>query len=110
MANRPDIMIKNRKNMDTDTCRNTSRQKCHTKESRKEIKHNSLYMQIKRIWNMKCLIIPVIIWATRIVTKGSEKNLEAILVTHSTYLLQKTPILGTSHTKYGKYCSLKHEA
>jgi hypothetical protein len=38
-ANRPDIIIKNnRENMHTDRCGNTSRQKCHTKGSRKETK------------------------------------------------------------------------
>jgi hypothetical protein len=38
MANRPDIMIKNKKREDmlTDRCGNTSGQKCHTKGNRKE--------------------------------------------------------------------------
>jgi len=44
---------------------------------------------------MKCIIIPVIIGATRIVIKGLKKILEAI--PDSIDLLQKTAICGTSH-------------
>jgi hypothetical protein len=43
------------------------------------------------------VIIPVIIGATGIVTKGLKKNLQAMPGKHSTDKLQKTAILGTSH-------------
>jgi hypothetical protein len=43
------------------------------------------------------MIIPVIIGATGIVTKGLKKNLETMPGTHSIDSLQKTAILGTSH-------------
>jgi hypothetical protein len=49
------------------------------------------------MWNLKCKIIPVTTGATRIVTKGLRKNLEAIPGKHSIDLLQETAILGTSH-------------
>jgi hypothetical protein len=49
------------------------------------------------MWNMKCMIIPVVIGVIRIVTKGLRKNLEAIPGKHSTDLLQQTAIPGTSH-------------
>jgi len=49
------------------------------------------------MWNMKCMIIPAITTATRIVTKGWKKNLEAIPGKLSTDALQKTAILGTWH-------------
>jgi hypothetical protein len=42
-------------------------------------------------------VIPVIIWATGIVTKGLRKYLETIPGKHSIYSLQKTAVLGTSH-------------
>jgi hypothetical protein len=42
------------------------------------------------MWNMNCMIIPVIIGATGIVTKGLKKNLEAIPEKHSINSLQKT--------------------
>ena len=46
---------------------------------------------------MKCTITPVKLTATRIVTKGIRKNLEATPGRHSTDSLQKTAILGTPH-------------
>jgi hypothetical protein len=49
------------------------------------------------MWNMKCVIIPVITGATRIVTRSLNKNVEAIPGKHSIDSLQKTAILGTSH-------------
>jgi hypothetical protein len=49
------------------------------------------------MWNMKCMIIPVVTGATGIVTKGLKKNLEAILGKCSTDSLKKLAILGTSH-------------
>ena len=36
------------------------------------------------MWNMACMIIPVITGATRIVTEGLKKNLDAIPRQHST--------------------------
>ena len=51
---------------------------------------------IQRMWNLKCTIIPVIIGATGIVTRGLRKNLEAVPGKHSIDSLQKTAILGTS--------------
>jgi hypothetical protein len=79
--------------MSTDICGNTSRQKRHTKGSRKETKT----LEIQRMWNMKYVYIPVVNGATGIVTRGLRKNLEAIPGKHSIHLLQKTAILGTPH-------------
>jgi hypothetical protein len=42
------------------------------KESEKKLKYRNLSIEIQRIWNMKCFVIPVIIGATGIVTKGLE--------------------------------------
>ena len=47
--------------------------------------------------NVKSMIIPVIIGATKIVRKGLKKTLEAIPGKHSTDSPQKTAVLGTSH-------------
>jgi hypothetical protein len=41
------------------------------------------------MWNMKCFVVPVIIGATGIVTKGLKKNLETIPGKHSIYSLEK---------------------
>jgi hypothetical protein len=49
------------------------------------------------MWNLKCMIIPVIIGATVVVTRSLEKKLEALPGKHSRDSLQKTAILGTAH-------------
>ena len=49
------------------------------------------------MWNIKCVIILVIIGATGIVTRGIKKNSEAIPGKHSIDSLQKTAVHGTSH-------------
>jgi hypothetical protein len=43
------------------------------------------------------MIIPVVIGATGIVTRGMRKNSEAIPEKHLTESLQKAAVLGTSH-------------
>jgi hypothetical protein len=43
------------------------------KEAEKKLKYKSLGIQ--QMWNMKCMIIPVITAATRRATKGLKKNL-----------------------------------
>jgi hypothetical protein len=96
-ANRPDIIIKNKKEK---TCtlidvaipadRNVVQ-----KEAEKKLKYKSSGIEVQRMWNLKCTVIPVIIGATGIVTRSLRKNLETIPGKHSTDLLQKTAILGT---------------
>jgi hypothetical protein len=49
------------------------------------------------MWSMNCLIIPIVIGATGIATKGLRKNLKALPGKHSIDLLQKTAMLATSH-------------
>ena len=67
------------------------------KEAEKKLKYKSLCIEIQRMWNLKCTIIPVIIGATGIVPRSLRKNLEAIPGKRSIDSLQKTAILGTSH-------------
>ena len=98
-TNRPDIIIKNKKEK---TCtlidvaipadRNTVQ-----KDAEKKLKYKSLCIEIQQMWNLKCTIIPVIIKVTGIVTRSLRKNLVAVPGKHSIDSLQKTAILGTSH-------------
>jgi len=100
-TDRPDIIIKNKKEK---TCtlidvavpadRNVVQ-----KEEGKKLKYKSLCIEIKRMWNLKCTIIPIKIGATGIVTRSLRKDLEAVPGKHSIDSLQKTAILGTSHTR-----------
>ena len=62
------------------------------KEAEKKLKYNSLCIEIQRMCNLKCTIVPVIIGATGIVTRSLKKNLETIPGKHSIDSLQKTEI------------------
>ena len=66
------------------------------KEAEMKLKYKSLCIEIQRMWNLKCTIIPVIIGATGIVMRSLRKNLEAAPGKHLIDSLQKTAILGTS--------------
>ena len=57
----------------------------------------TLCIEVQRMWNMKCMSIPVIIGATGIVTRSLRKNLEAVPEKHSIDSLQKAAILVTTH-------------
>jgi hypothetical protein len=63
------------------------------KKAEKKLKYKNLSIEIQRMWNTKCFVIPVIIGATGIVSKSLQKYLETILNRFPT----KTAILGTSH-------------
>jgi len=98
-ANRLDIIIKNKKEK---TCilidvAIHADGNVVQKEAEKKLKYKSLCIEIQRMWNLKCTIVPVIIGATGIVTRSLRENLETVPGNHSIDLLQKTTILGTSH-------------
>ena len=48
------------------------------KKAEKKLKYKSLCIEIQRMWNLKCTIVPVIIGATGIVTRSLGKNLETV--------------------------------
>ena len=50
-------------------------------------------MEVKKIWNMNCIFIPVIINGAT----GMVEKLESVPGKHSVDSLQKTAVLGTSH-------------
>jgi len=67
------------------------------KEAENKLKYKSLCIDIQRMWNLKCTIIPIIIGATGIVMRHLRKNLEAVPGKYLIDSLQRTAILGTSH-------------
>ena len=57
----------------------------------------TIIMSIQRMWNLKYMIISVIIGATGTVTKGLKKNLGTIPRKHSADSPLRTAVGGTSH-------------
>jgi len=43
-------------------------------EAQRKLKNKNLSIEIQRMWNMKCFVIPVITGATGIVTEGLQKS------------------------------------
>jgi len=71
-ANRSDIIIKNKKektctliDVEMPADRNVVQ-----KEAENKLKYKSLYIEIQRMWNLKCTIVPVTIGATGIVKRS----------------------------------------
>ena len=60
--------------MHTDRCGNTCRQKCCANEADKKLKYESLCIEIKRMLNIKCMIIPIITGTTGMVKKKTLKE------------------------------------
>ena len=99
-ANRPDRMIKNKKEKTCtliDLVIPAADRNVVQKEAEKKLQYKNLCIEIQRMWNLKCTIVPVIIGATGIVTRSLKKNLETVPGKHSIDSLQKTAILRTSH-------------
>jgi hypothetical protein len=99
LANRPDIIIQNKKGktfllIDIAI---TSDKNVIQKEAEKKLKYKNLSIEIQRMWKMKCVVIPLITGATGIVSKSLQNYLETIPGQHSIDSLQNTAILGTSH-------------
>jgi len=100
-ANTPDIIIKNKKDktrisIDVEI---PAERNVMQKEAGKKLNYRSLCMEIRRMGNRKCMIVPVIIGATGMATKGLKKVLKAIPGKHSidTCTPQNTAVLGISH-------------
>ena len=71
-------------------------------EAKKNLKYRDLITEIQRMWNMKAKVIPVIIGATRTISKSLTQYLSNIRVLgkHEIKELQKAAVLVTAHT----YC------
>jgi hypothetical protein len=67
------------------------------KEAEKKLKYKSLCKEIQRMWNMECVITPVVTGSTGMVTKILKKNRKAIPGKHSIYTQQNTATFVTSH-------------
>ena len=52
-----------------------------TKESEKKDKYQDLAKELKKLWNIKVMVIPIVIGALGTVTKGLVKGLEDLEIT-----------------------------
>ena len=67
------------------------------KEKEKEEKYQDLKREVKRMWNMRSVIVvPVIVGALGSITKKLDEWLEKLDITVNIALLQKTTLLGTA--------------
>jgi hypothetical protein len=67
------------------------------KEADKILKYKDLTIEIRRMWNVKTRVIPVIIGAIGTISKSFIKYVSSIPGNHEVRELQKTAILGTTH-------------
>jgi len=67
------------------------------KKKPRRFKKKDLTTEIKRMWNVKARVIPVIIGATGTISKSFSKYVSDIPGNHDVKELQKTSILDTAH-------------
>ena len=98
-ANRPDIVVKNRKE---NTCilidisvpseNNTS-----LKVAEKISKYKDLEIEVNRMWGMRTTVVPIVIGALGLIKKGTEKFTNNVPGYISIPEIQKIALLGTAH-------------
>jgi hypothetical protein len=104
MANRTDVIIKNRKEKTCiliDVAIQADRNVMQKETENKKIK--TLSTETQRMWNTKCTIIPLATGATRIALKT---HLRATPGDRSISSLQKSSNTLEHDTKYVKYCTV----
>jgi hypothetical protein len=72
------------------------------KEAEKITKYKDFTIEMQGMWNVKTKVTPVIIGATRTISKSLRKYPSNMTGKHDIKELQKTAVLGTAHTRCGK--------
>jgi hypothetical protein len=67
------------------------------KEAEKILKYKDLTTEIQRMWNVKARVVPVVIGATRTISKSFIKYVSNIPGNHGIKEIQKTAIFCTAH-------------
>lgn len=98
-ANRPDIVFHNR---EAKTCLliDVAIPDDHNimiKEAEKISKYKDLEIEIKRMWNTKASIVPVVIGTLGVVKAGLQKQLDVIPGKPTVFEAQKVALLGSAH-------------
>ena len=97
-ARRPDLIIINKRKR---ICKNVdfavpADHWINLKESAKKDKYLDLARELKKLWNMKVTIVPIVIGALGTVTKGLLKGLEDLEVSGRVETIQTTALLRTA--------------
>ena len=85
------------------------------KESEKKDKYLNLARELKKLWNMKVTIIPIVIGAFGTLSKGLLKGLEDLEIRGRVEAIQTTTLLRTAWILrrileiWGDLLSLKHQ-
>ena len=98
-ARRPDLIIINKKKKRI--CKIVDfavpvDHRINLKESEKKDKYLDLARELKRLWNMKVTIVPIVIGALGTITKGLLKGLEHLEVAGRVETIQMTALLRTA--------------
>ena len=99
-ARRPDLIIINKKKKKKKICKIIdfavpADLRINLKESEKKDKYIDLVRQLKKLWNMQVIIIPIVIGVFGTVTKGLLKGLEDLEVGGRVDTIQTTALLRT---------------
>ena len=93
-ANRPDIIIKDSVNS---TCKLIpSDRNIAPKEIEKKSKYKDLELEIKRMWQMKTEVIPVVVGALGTIRKGIVENIKGVSERANVTETQKISMLGSA--------------
>ena len=99
-ARRPDLIIINKKKKKR-ICKIvdfavSADHRINLKESEKKDKYLDLARELKKLWNMKVTIVPIVISALGTITKGLSKGLEDLEIGGRTETIQTTALLRTA--------------
>ena len=96
-ARRPDlIIIKKKRICKIINCAVPADHRINLKESEKKDTYLDLARELKKLWNMKVTIVPIVIGALGTITKGSLKGLEDLEVGERVETIQTTALLRTA--------------
>ena len=98
-ANKPDIAVQDKRGK---TCKLISLKIPADKylsvaEFEKLSKHKDFEIDVEKLWHMKTVTIPVVIGASGMIKKGTEKHLEQIPGSPNLAEMQKIALTGTAH-------------
>lgn len=98
-ANKPDIIVKNKKHK---TCllidvAIPADSNITDKEAEKRLKYKDLQIETQRLWNLKTKIVPVVIGATGLISNATTEAIKELPGKQNLAMMQKAVVLSTAH-------------